>query len=115
MFNANENKEKARVLIETYLCNIHNQNFILREKEFGIFLNIALNPKKEKVEAIQFLRELFKGATVDWNICECKNNYFEDFVKDQESKPAQELHYMVGLKEAKDIVEWLVAQKGWFF
>lgn len=115
MFNANENKEKARALIEKYLCNISNQNLVLCKEKFDILMHIALDPRKGKIQASQFLRELFPCAASNWNPCECEYNRFESFVKDQNSKPTQESRYMVGLKQAKDIVDWLDAQEGWLF
>ena len=114
MFNANENKETARVMIINWLMALGCGDLFLSKEDFNTLLEIVTDPKKGKVPAIQFLRNLFIDIPAPWSPSGYANNQFERFVQDQESKPAQTLYPLVGLKEAKDIVDWLIAQQHWF-
>lgn len=114
MFNADENKETARVMIEKYFSNLYHRDFFLSKEDFNTLLEIVTDPKKGKVPATKFLRNLFIDIPAPWSPSGYANNQFERFVQDQESKPIQTLDYLISLKEAKDIVDWLVAQERWF-
>lgn len=108
-----QNREKAHALVEWYLQKACHQDIFLTQKDFETLLYLSLDLEKGKIPAIKFLRGLFLGEPMGWNPSGYKNNRFEDFVKDQKSKPSQIQSTLVGLKEAKDIVDWLVAQKDW--
>ncbi len=114
MFNADENKEKARILIINWLMAMHRGDLFLSKEDFNTLLEIVTDPKKGKVPATKFLRNLFIDIPAPWSPSGYANNQFERFVQDQESKPIQTLDYLISLKEAKDIVDWLVAQERWF-
>lgn len=113
MFNADENKEKARILIENYLSTVHHTEIFLCWKDFRTLLNLSMNFEKGKIPAIKFLRGLYTEESSEWNPSGYDNNRFEAFVTSEESKPTQTPNTLIGLKEAKDIVDWLVAQKDW--
>lgn len=114
MANLTENQEKARVLIEKYLSNtVLPYDFFLSREDFNTLLNLSTDPEKGKVYAAMFLHELLLSDLSDWNPSGCEDNQFERFVQDQESKPTQTPHYWVSVKEAKDIVDWMIAQPDW--
>lgn len=115
MFNDDQNKEKARILIMNWRRGSARGDLFLSKEDFNTLLNLATDPKKGKVPAMKFLRNLFMDKPASWSPSGYSNNQFEYFVQDQESKPAQTLFPLVSLKEAKDIVDWLVAQERWLF
>lgn len=114
MYNANENKEKARILIQAYLSNVAHTEITLCLADFQTLLLLSMDFEKGKVPPIRFLRGLYTSETSGWSPSGYSNNQFEYFVKDQGSKPAQTLYPLISLKEAKDIVDWLAAQQNWF-
>ena len=115
MFNDDQNKEKARILIINWLMTMRRGDLFVSKEDFNTLLEIVTDPKKGKVPATKFLRNLFIDKPATWSPSGYSNNQFEYFVQDQESKPAQTLYPLVRLKEAKDIVDWLVAQEKWLF
>ena len=114
MFNADENKEKARILIINWLMAMRRGDLFLSKEDFNTLLDLAVDQEKGKVPAIKFLRSLLLDEPAPWSPQEYGNNQFEYFVKNQNSKPAQTLYPLVSLKKARDIVDWLAAQKDWF-
>ena len=114
MVNTTENQETARVLIEKYLSStVLHYGLFLSKENFTTLLNLSTDQENGKVQAVGFLRELFKAKLDPWNPSGYTHNQFERFVQDQESKPTQTQYYWVSIKEAKDIVDWLIAQRDW--
>ena len=113
MFDADANKEKARNLIQAYLSTMYRQDIFMCFSDFRTLLRLSMDFEKGKIPAISLLCGLFKEEPSKWNPLGYYDNCFEAFVKSEGSEPTQTLDKLVGLKEAKDIVDWLVAQKDW--
>ena len=106
------NEEKMYLLIKQYLRHILNEAVPdFQGKHFLALIDTLFG--NGKVEAIKYLRSLFSIDEQPWIPSGYNNNKFEEFINTKFShiKPQQNKYYRLGLKEAKDIVDWIEANR----
>jgi len=81
------------------------------EKQFDTLISIL--SENGKVGAIRYLRSVFPMPDKQWIYSGYINNKFESFIKTDypHIKPQQNKVSELGLKEAKDIVDWIEANR----
>lgn len=102
---------KMLVIIESYLCHILDApNLEFNGKQFLALRDFLFT--ESKVSAIKYLRSLYCEPDKTW-ISTNNNNKFEDYINSnlRHIKPPQIKHPLLGLKEAKDIVDWIEANR----
>ena len=102
------NEERMYLLVKQYLRHVLNvvvPDF--HEKHFDTLISILFG--KNKIEAIKYLRSVFPMPDEQWNHTGYINNEFEKFIRTDYPpiKPRQNKVSELGLKEAKDIVDWI--------
>lgn len=106
-------EERMYLLTKRYLYHVMKELPIIEfyEKQFFTLMNIFF--KHGKVEAIKYLRSLFLEPSKEWNTTRQNNNKFEEFIKTDCShiKPYYYRNSELGLKEAKEIVDWIEANR----
>ena len=105
-------EEGMYILVRQYLR--HVMNLVVpdfEEKHFDTLISILF--EKGKVEAIKYLRSVFPAPDKQWIYSGYINNEFEEFIKTDypHIKPQQNKVSELGLKEAKDIVDWIEANR----
>lgn len=106
------NEERMYILVKNYLRHTLNElvpNFYGRQ--FYNLMNLLFT--KSKVEAIKYLRSLFPVQDRKWIPTQYNNNTFEKFIDAnfQHIKPQHDKYSKLGLREAKDIVDWIEANR----
>lgn len=105
-------EESMYILVKQYLRHVLNVAVPdFQEKQFDTLISIL--SEKGKVGAIRYLRSLFPAQDKQWNHTGYINNEFEKFIKTDypHIKPQQNKVSELGLKEAKDIVDWIEANR----
>lgn len=100
------------ILVKQYLRHVLNvvvPDF--EEEQFDTLISILFHDGK--VGAIKYLRSLFPALDIQWNHTGYINNKFEKFIKTgyPHIKPQQNKVSELGLREAKDIVDWIEANR----
>ena len=107
------NEERMYLLTKRYLDHVMKELPIIEfyERQFFTLMNTFF--KHGKVEAIKYLRSLFLEPSKEWNTTRQNNNEFEEFIKTDCShiKPRYCGGSGLGLKEAKEIVDWIEANR----
>lgn len=106
------NEEKMYLLIKQYLRHVLNEVVPDFQDTHFLALMDALS-ENGKVGAIRYLRSLFPVQDKQWNHTGYINNKFESFIKTDypHIKPQQNKVSELGLREAKDIVDWIEANR----
>ena len=111
--NPSTNEKSMRLLINRYLCHVMKELPVIEfhDKQFLALIDILFHDGK--VGAIKYLRSLFPELDKQWNHTGYINNEFEKFIKTDypHIKPQQNKVSELGLKEAKDIVDWIEANR----
>lgn len=106
-------EERMYLLTKRYLDHVMKELPIIEfyEKQFFTLMNTFF--KHGKVEAIKYLRSLFLEPSKEWNTTRQNNNKFEEFIKTDCShiKPYYYRNSELNLKEAKEIVDWIEANR----
>ena len=107
------NEEKIYLLISSYLSFVLNENTPnFYDENFLNLINTLFT--KGKIEASRYLRSLFHTQNKKWALVNQNyNNKFEEFIKKDFSyvQPQSNTNHALGLKEAKDIVDWIEANQ----
>lgn len=106
------NEEKMYLLIKQYLRHVLNEVVPdFQDKHFLALMDALF--ENGKVGAIRYLRSLFPAQDKQWNHTGYINNKFEKFIKTDypHIKPQQNKVSELGLREAKDIVDWIEANR----
>lgn len=114
MYNM-ENKARVSSLIQNYLTQVYEIDVFLNPEDLEEFFDLAFDPESGRASAIKYLRNLPRKEPLPWNPSKYQNNYFEIFVHESGVGPAQTqaLAMIIGLREAKNIVDWVIAQRDW--
>jgi hypothetical protein len=107
-----KNEEIMYLRIKQYLRYVLNEEVPdFQHKHFLALLDVLF--EKYKVEAIKYLRGLFPMGEIQWIPSGYDNNKFEQFINTECSyvKPQQTGYSKLGLKEAKDIIDWIEANR----
>lgn len=111
--NLSMNEKKMKLLIYEYLCHVLKELPVVKfyDEQFLALIDILLHDGK--VGAIKYLRSLFPDLDKQWNHTGSINNEFEKFIKTDypHIKPQQNRVSELGLREAKDIVDWIEANR----
>jgi len=107
------NEERMYLLTKRYLDHVMKELPIIEFYESQFFTLMNAFFKHGKVEAIKYLRSLFLEPSKEWNTTRQNNNGFEEFIKTDCShiKPYYYRNSGLGLKEAKEIVDWIEANR----
>ncbi len=108
------NEERMYLLVKNYLRHVQTELVVNFSNEpFYTLLHILFT--RSKVEAIKYLRSLFPVQNKKWIPTNYSNNKFEEFidVNFQHIKPQHDKYSELGLKEAKDIVDWIEANRNY--
>ena len=105
-------EESMYILVKQYLRHVLNvvvPDF--EEKQFDTLISIL--SEEGKVGAIRYLRSLFPTSDKQWIYSGYINNKFERFIKTDypHIKPQQNKVSELGLRDAKDIVDWIEANR----
>ena len=105
-------EESMYILVKQYLRHVLNvvvPDF--EEKQFDTLISIL--SEEGKVGAIRYLRSLFPTSDKQWIYSGYINNKFESFIKTNypHIKPQQNKVSELGLRDAKDIVDWIEANR----
>ena len=107
-------EESMYILVKRYLRRVLNVAVPdFEEKQFDTLISIL--SENGKVGAIRYLRSVFPMPDKQWIYSGYINNKFESFIKTDypHIKPQQNKVSELGLKEAKDIVDWIEANRGY--
>lgn len=111
--NPSTNEKNMRLLINRYLCHVLKELPVIEfhDNQFLALIDILFHDGK--VGAIKYLRSLFPAQDKQWNHTGYINNEFEKFIKTDypHIKPQQNKVSELGLREAKDIVDWIEANR----
>jgi len=105
-------EESMYILVKRYLRRVLNVAVPdFEEKQFDTLISIL--SENGKVGAIRYLRSVFPMPDKQWIYSGYINNKFESFIKTDypHIKPQQNKVSELGLKEAKDIVDWIEANR----
>jgi len=107
------NEERMYLLTKRYLDHVMKELPIIEFYESQFFTLMNAFFKHGKVGAIKYLRSLFLEPSKEWNTTRQNNNGFEEFIKTDCShiKPYYYRNSGLGLKEAKEIVDWIEANR----
>ena len=107
--NLSANEKKMKLLIYEYLYHVLKELPVVKfyDEQFLTLIDILFHDGK--VGAIKYLRSLFQEPDREWNSTGRDNNRFEEFIKTDypQVKPLHYKRLLLGLKEAKDIVDWI--------
>ena len=111
--NPSTNEKNMRLLINRYLCHVMKELPVIEfhDKQFLALIDILFHDGK--VGAIRYLRSLFPTSDKQWIYSGYINNKFESFIKTDypHIKPQQNKVSELGLRDAKDIVDWIEANR----
>lgn len=107
------NEKKMKLFIYEYLCHVLKELPVVKfyDEQFLALIDILFHDGK--VGAIKYLRSLFQEPDREWNSTGRDNNRFEEFIKTDypQVKPLCHKYPLLSLKEAKDIVDWIEANR----
>lgn len=106
------NEGKMYILIKYYLIQVLDEPTLdFQDEQFRALMDQLF--EKGKIEAIKNLREGFPMKEKQWIQTDYASKEFYKFINEDFShiKPEQRYGSDLGLKDAKDIVDWIEANK----
>jgi len=106
------NEGKMYILIKYYLIQVLDEPTLdFKDEQFRALMDQLF--EKDKIEAIKNLRGMFPMKEKQWIQTDYASNEFYKFINEDFShiKPEQCYGSDLGVREAKDIVDWIEANR----